>query len=633
MEENCHYHRLGLPKWNLLKELKDMLSNTFKNKQVSMWGIPINMASSDTTETAKSDVILLKFLKAKNSRVQDSYNMLIKCLKWRKAYGADSIVEQDLGFKTLKNRPIVIPICTLSISNVWEHKTIKRFMFITSIFRYISLENIPQQYGGIYRTDNLKTVPVSEIMVKVGEKFIIKIEGIRAHAKVWWDVVAGGSYFEYSCKFIPDEEASLVKMLQNPVKKKAGVCYCYTAQEPGKIVISIHNRALLKTKLVSYRYKVQQLKDCYNGYKHIELHKSRKSPGVEVYNNLEHDESANWKEPAEIYQKRLQVVERRIKMLTFKPRGVNSIVLVVDYESQLTTELSIVGCEIYSILRDKYPGMISYKPNYISQNNFNSNKHESLSLNNLQIYLRSITTTKTEFMVKYAFKMLNDCLEWRQACGADSITEQDLGLKQLEDVVSYIKDFDRGDRPKRLQVVERRIKMLTFKPRGVNSIVLVVDYESHLTTELSIVGCEIYSILRDKYPGMISYKCKLFRLLTHYILKIVSFNVGVRYIRLKYTPIHYGGFGEHSYLNNGPTIPVSAITFNCGEKITTFQLRAHTIITWDVVVRGWDIECSAYFLPDDVARLARMLENPKNMEVTDLAVRRHYTTKEPSFIH
>ncbi|PWA18532.1 hypothetical protein CTI12_AA630060 [Artemisia annua] len=62
------------------------------------------MASSDTTETAKSDVILLKFLKAKNSRVQDSYNMLIKCLKWRKAYGADSIVEQDLGFKTLKNR-------------------------------------------------------------------------------------------------------------------------------------------------------------------------------------------------------------------------------------------------------------------------------------------------------------------------------------------------------------------------------------------------------------------------------------------------------------------------------------------------------------------------------------------------
>nr|GEZ73462.1 patellin-6 [Tanacetum cinerariifolium] len=30
--------------------------------------------------------------------------MLIKSLEWRKAYGADFIVEQDLGFKTLENR-------------------------------------------------------------------------------------------------------------------------------------------------------------------------------------------------------------------------------------------------------------------------------------------------------------------------------------------------------------------------------------------------------------------------------------------------------------------------------------------------------------------------------------------------
>ena len=81
-----------------------------------------------------------------------------------------------------------------------------------------------------------------------------------AHAKVLWDVVAGGSCFEYSFKFVPDEEASLVKMLQNPVKKKLGVCYWYTAKEAGKIVISIHNKAFMKAKLVSYRYKVQNLK-------------------------------------------------------------------------------------------------------------------------------------------------------------------------------------------------------------------------------------------------------------------------------------------------------------------------------------------------------------------------------------
>nr|GEX11256.1 hypothetical protein [Tanacetum cinerariifolium] len=111
-----------------------------------------------------------------------------------------------------------------------------------TLYKYISPEHIPQLYNGIYGTDdNLKTVPVSRVLAKGGETFTIKIEGIRAHAKVWWDVVAGGSYFEYSCRFVPDEEARLAKMVQNQVKEKR-VSHCYTAKEPGKIVISIHSR-------------------------------------------------------------------------------------------------------------------------------------------------------------------------------------------------------------------------------------------------------------------------------------------------------------------------------------------------------------------------------------------------------
>nr|GEW10496.1 hypothetical protein [Tanacetum cinerariifolium] len=61
-------------------------------------------------------------------------------------------------------------------------------------------------------------------MLKSGEKFTIKIEDIKAHAKVWWDVVAGGSHFEYSCKFVPDEEANLLKM--EVLKKKLTDKYC-----------------------------------------------------------------------------------------------------------------------------------------------------------------------------------------------------------------------------------------------------------------------------------------------------------------------------------------------------------------------------------------------------------------------
>ena len=95
-------------------------------------------------------------------------------------------------------------------------------------------------------------------MILCKSKYHYHYSFTQARAKVLWDVVAGGSYFEFSCKFVPDEEASLVKMLQNPVKKKLGVlCYRHTAKEAGKIIIFIHNKAFMKTKLVSYRYKVQ----------------------------------------------------------------------------------------------------------------------------------------------------------------------------------------------------------------------------------------------------------------------------------------------------------------------------------------------------------------------------------------
>ncbi|KAL8191729.1 hypothetical protein R6Q57_028460 [Mikania cordata] len=64
-----------------------------------MWGIPLLPA---TGGTEKSDVVLLKFLRARDFRVQDSLTMLLKCLQWRKEFAADAIVEEDLGFKDLE---------------------------------------------------------------------------------------------------------------------------------------------------------------------------------------------------------------------------------------------------------------------------------------------------------------------------------------------------------------------------------------------------------------------------------------------------------------------------------------------------------------------------------------------------
>lgn len=61
-----------------------------------MWGVPL-LGGDD-----KADVILLKFLRARDFRVSDSLNMLLKCLAWRKEFGADSVVEEELRFKELE---------------------------------------------------------------------------------------------------------------------------------------------------------------------------------------------------------------------------------------------------------------------------------------------------------------------------------------------------------------------------------------------------------------------------------------------------------------------------------------------------------------------------------------------------
>nr|XP_043611693.1 patellin-6-like [Erigeron canadensis] len=84
-----------------------MLACRVKNDEeetVSLWGIPL------ITNTSEADVILCNFLKATEFSVQDSYNMLIDCRSWRKAYfGQVDILEQQFPeFKQLENIAIYI---------------------------------------------------------------------------------------------------------------------------------------------------------------------------------------------------------------------------------------------------------------------------------------------------------------------------------------------------------------------------------------------------------------------------------------------------------------------------------------------------------------------------------------------
>lgn len=142
-----------------------------------------------------------------------------------------------------------------------------------------------------------------------------------------------------------------------------------------------------------------------------------------------------------------------------------------------------------------------------------------------------------DFRVGDAHHMLMKCLSWRKEFGADTILEEEfLGLKELEGVVAYMQGYDKeghpvcynaygvfkdkemyervfGDEEKlkkflrwRVQVLERGIKVLHFKPGGVNSLIQVTDLKDMPKRELRVASNQILSLFQDNYPEMVARK-------------------------------------------------------------------------------------------------------------------------------
>ncbi|KAF6983984.1 hypothetical protein CFC21_002056 [Triticum aestivum] len=69
--------------------------------QISIWGVPLN-PPSDAPADERTDVVLLKFLRARDFRVRDAHAMLLRCAAWRAEFRADAVLDEDLGFKDLE---------------------------------------------------------------------------------------------------------------------------------------------------------------------------------------------------------------------------------------------------------------------------------------------------------------------------------------------------------------------------------------------------------------------------------------------------------------------------------------------------------------------------------------------------
>ncbi|KAL5567418.1 hypothetical protein UlMin_030582 [Ulmus minor] len=77
------------------EEKKDVKEEALEAQQpppdeVSIWGIPL-------LAEERSDVVLLKFLRARDFKVKEAFAMIKNTVRWRKEFGIDELVDEDLG--------------------------------------------------------------------------------------------------------------------------------------------------------------------------------------------------------------------------------------------------------------------------------------------------------------------------------------------------------------------------------------------------------------------------------------------------------------------------------------------------------------------------------------------------------
>ncbi|XP_064939360.1 patellin-6-like isoform X1 [Musa acuminata AAA Group] len=100
-KEDCYLlSSLKLAELKALQELQQLLA--VSPKPISIWGVPL-APSSAAAGDERAVVVLLKFLRARDFDAGQAHAMLLRCVEWRREFGADEVAEEELvGFKELE---------------------------------------------------------------------------------------------------------------------------------------------------------------------------------------------------------------------------------------------------------------------------------------------------------------------------------------------------------------------------------------------------------------------------------------------------------------------------------------------------------------------------------------------------
>ncbi|CAA6654690.1 unnamed protein product [Spirodela intermedia] len=285
-----------------------------------------------------------------------------------------------------------------------------------------------------------------------------------------------------------------------------------------------------------------------------------------------------------------------------------------------------------------------------------------------------------DFGATQAHAMLLRCAAWRRDFSADGLLEEELGFKELEGVVAYMHGCDRAGHPVcynaygvfkdrelydrvfgdddrlkrflrwRVQVMERGLSLLQFKPGGVNSIIQVTDLKDMPKRELRVASNQILSLFQDNYPEMVArkvfinvpwYFSVLYSMFSPFLTqrtksKFVIAKEGnvaetlYRFIRPELVPVQYGGLSRPSDLQDAPPKPASEFSIKGGEKVNLEidGIEGGATITWDLVVGGWEVDYTAEFAPADAGSYSIAIAKTKRFAAGEEPIHHSYTAKE-----
>ncbi|RVX00547.1 Patellin-4 [Vitis vinifera] len=265
-----------------------------------------------------------------------------------------------------------------------------------------------------------------------------------------------------------------------------------------------------------------------------------------------------------------------------------------------------------------------------------------------------------EFKVNEAFEMLKKTLEWRKEFKTDSILEEELG--QDISSVAYMNGVDREGHPIcyniygvlenqelyqktfgteekrnqflrwRIQLMEKGIQKLDFKPGGVTSLLQINDLSNSpgpSKKEIRIAQSKLLAFCRTitqnlsqemtKSKFVFVRPSKVTETLLKYICveEIRSSTVGSRGRKTPEFSIEDGGVTE-LVVKAGST-----------ETIEIPVPEVGTTLVWDLTVLGWEVNYKEEFVPADEGSYTIIIQKGKKMGSQEEPVRNSFRNNEP----